>query len=415
MKKILLLLSLALFAVVGGAKADNITFTIVNNNPTEWSQLALYEWHDDGNTFGDWPGKVLYDGTNLTNDTEVTVTKSENTFTVTIAGGVNVTNLILNNNNNGKQMDLTDFANGKSYTIPAPEVAPEAYSTAIYFINSADWSEIHLYEYHDGGGPIYGGWPGVQLVNEAGTLNPSGNVKLKVTKVGKVVGNHDVYKIELGDGTGFVTLIFNNNNDSQSAGVDAVNGAYYNCTNKMANVSITPDKEYITYVTPTPLDFSGVSGLKAYKASSVSASKVTLVEVTQVPAGTPLVLKGTASTEYTVPLSTSASDVTGNLLQTGDGTTQIGGDGKYDYVLKDGQFHKANAGTVAIGKAYLHLTSAPSGARSLDIDTGDGTTGIQNTVNKVVEDNIYYNLNGLRIAQPGKGLYILNGKKYILK
>ena len=61
---------------------------------------------------------MLYDGTTLTDNELVTVTKSENTFTVTIKNYETTMNLILNNNNNGKQMDLTEFTDGKSYTIP---------------------------------------------------------------------------------------------------------------------------------------------------------------------------------------------------------------------------------------------------------------------------------------------------------
>ena len=48
MKKILTLL-MGVFALASSVQAQT-TFTIVNNNPTEWSQLALYEWHDGGAT-----------------------------------------------------------------------------------------------------------------------------------------------------------------------------------------------------------------------------------------------------------------------------------------------------------------------------------------------------------------------------
>ena len=43
-----------------------------------------------------------------------------------------------------------------------------------------------------------------------------------------------------------------------------------------------------------------------------------------------------------------------------------------------------------------------------------GTTGIQ-TVKRVVEDDVIYNLQGVRVKNPGKGIYIINGKKTILK
>ena len=189
---------------------------------------------------------------------------------------------------------------------------------------------------------------------------------------------------------------------------------YITLTKANEAVSITPAKATTTYVTTKALDFSSVAGLKAYAATAASASSVTLTEVGAVPAGTPLVLVGTASTEYTVPVAASASAPAANLLVAGDGTTEIGGDSKYDYVLSSGVFHRANAGTVAVGKAYLHLDSAPA-SRELTISFGDAT-GIS-AIAKSQEPNAngYYNLAGQRVAQPTKGLYIQDGKKVIIK
>lgn len=43
-----------------------------------------------------------------------------------------------------------------------------------------------------------------------------------------------------------------------------------------------------------------------------------------------------------------------------------------------------------------------------------GTTGIQ-TVQRTVGDDVIYNLQGVRVKNPGKGIYIINGKKTILR
>ena len=189
---------------------------------------------------------------------------------------------------------------------------------------------------------------------------------------------------------------------------------YITLTKANEAVTVTPAKATSTYVTTKALDFSAVEGLKAYAATAASASSVTLEEVGAVPAGTPLVLIGTAATEYTVPVAASASAPASNLLVAGDGTTTIGGTGKYDYVLSSGVFHRANEGTVAVGKAYLHLDSAPA-ARELTISFGEAT-GIS-AIAKSQEPNAngYYNLAGQRVAQPTKGLYIVNGKKIVVK
>ena len=180
-------------------------------------------------------------------------------------------------------------------------------------------------------------------------------------------------------------------------------------------IEVTPAKEYTTMVTTNALDFSGL-GVEAYVATGANASAVTMAKVTTVPAGTPLVLKGTAGTTYTIPMIASASAPATNKLLAGDGKTTIGGDGIYDYVLSNGKFYHASAGTVAVGKAYLHLDSAPAAAE-LTLEFGEGgTTGIDDVRSETsAVSGETYNLNGQRVAQPTKGLYIVNGKKYVVK
>ena len=185
-----------------------------------------------------------------------------------------------------------------------------------------------------------------------------------------------------------------------------------------APAAITPANAKSTYVTTKALDFSDVEGLKAYVATAASAGKVTLTEVGAVPAGTPLMLIGTAGTEYTVPVATSASAPATNLFRAGDGTTEFDGS-TYDYILyTDGLFHPIGSGTVATTKAYLHCDSDPTaaGARSLAITFDDDvTTGVTEIVNSKLSNSKYFDLQGRRVVAPQKGLYIVNGKKVVIK
>jgi hypothetical protein len=73
-------------------------------------------------------------------------------------------------------------------------------------------------------------------------------------------------------------------------------------------------------------------------------------------------------------------------------------------------FYQANNNVVATSKAYLQTTVA---AARIAINFDDETTGINN-VNVNHNDNCY-DLQGRRVAQPKKGLYIQNGKKLIIK
>ena len=180
------------------------------------------------------------------------------------------------------------------------------------------------------------------------------------------------------------------------------------------SVPVTPGHAKITYVTPQKMDFSEVSGLKAYVATDAASSGVTMTRVETVPENTPLLLIGTAGTTYNVPVAASATAPATNYLVKGDGTTVFNGK-TYDYILySDGKFYQIGSGTVATNKAYLHLDSEPSGARALDIIIDDDVTAIE-TVKSEKANNEYFNLAGQRVAQPTKGLYIVNGKKVIIK
>lgn len=182
-------------------------------------------------------------------------------------------------------------------------------------------------------------------------------------------------------------------------------------------IDITPAKDMSTYVTSKILDFSDVDGLKAYAVSAITASSATLTEVTTAPAGEGLLLMGTAATKYSVPVAASASTIT-NKLKAAVTATDVAADEVY--VLNGGKFHKVTAAsTVPAGKAYLLASDVPASAASLALDfdgTDEHTTGIENVeAQKSFLDGEFYNLAGQRVAQPAKGLYIVNGKKVVIK
>ncbi|MBO5626865.1 MAG: hypothetical protein J5953_13890 [Prevotella sp.] len=77
-------------------------------------------------------------------------------------------------------------------------------------------------------------------------------------------------------------------------------------------------------------------------------------------------------------------------------------------------------GNANIGKnkAYLQLpTSVFAGTRTVGIsyDDEDGTTGIKEVKSGEVKGEKWFKLQGQRVDNPGKGLYIKNGKKVVIK
>ena len=180
-----------------------------------------------------------------------------------------------------------------------------------------------------------------------------------------------------------------------------------------------------TWCSEYDLDFTNVEGIKAYTATGYNniTKTIWLTRVMEVPAGTGILVKGDAGT-YKIPhaevQSAYANWFVGNL---GDAIKIAETDGdKTNYYLsgKDGTFVSVN-GSANIGKnkAYLQLpTSVFGGTRSIGIsyDDEDGTTSIKNLTPALTEgEGAWYTLQGQRVAKPGKGLYIRNGKKVIVR
>ena len=108
----------------------------------------------------------------------------------------------------------------------------------------------------------------------------------------------------------------------------------------------------------------------------------------------------------------AAADLSGNALKgVFEDTEKPAG----IFVLLNGEkgvgFYKTlNAFTVGANTAYIEV---PSEARFISLD-GE-TTAIEGIAAEKINNGEVYNLNGQRVAQPTKGLYIVNGKKYVVK
>lgn len=173
---------------------------------------------------------------------------------------------------------------------------------------------------------------------------------------------------------------------------------------------ITLANEWNTYCSTNDLDFSSIEGVKAYVVSDVTATSAKLEAVTVVPAGVGFLIKGTAEQKISVPFAESAGSVTSKLVGVTTDTTLDGG----NYVLSGDQFVLCSeGGTLPAHKAYLPGSSVTSGAKAFGFDFGDAT-GI-NEAKAAKADGAIYSISGVRVAQPQKGVYIMNGRKVIVK
>ena len=173
--------------------------------------------------------------------------------------------------------------------------------------------------------------------------------------------------------------------------------------------------------------FEADANTQVFKAA-LSGTALTLTELTTdkiVNKDNAVILKSTASPIVMTLTTDGSNDFTGNSLQgvdNPDGKTAA--DPSTTYVLNNGSngvgFYKLTAGkTLGVGKAYLTYsgTTAP-GFFGLDVDNENTTAINEHELNESHElSGAWYTLSGVRLnAKPTqKGLYIVNGKKIMIK
>lgn len=209
---------------------------------------------------------------------------------------------------------------------------------------------------------------------------------------------------------------------------------YYAPKVTITSVPITADpvqmgeNGYTTYASPRALDLTNAnlpSGLKAYKASIIDGSWVRFTEIDdEVVANTGILLEGTANTTYNIPLADSGNDISSSnlLLVNTSGGTFTGESGYTYYAIKKNSdpliFATFSPSSVAIptNKAYLKVSDVQAHSLSCMFDDENSTTGVETMFNEQSETNSkIYNLQGQRVTAPQKGLYVVNGKKFVNK
>lgn len=222
------------------------------------------------------------------------------------------------------------------------------------------------------------------------------------------------------------------------------------------------DKDYIKYATYSqsyPVDYSlnerlNGTAVTAYSVSADYQSNATSVNFTALPnnqsaSGEGVILKtsgklGESHPIFTTDVNTTPQKLTSNaLVGTGDKATEFATakkEGCQNYILTTKYFHldkdenqsgevidgtqqcfyKWVKGNVNRNFAYLQLKN-PSNANAKTIiylDWFGDTTGIHGMTapSQVTSGKTYYTLDGRKVTSPTqKGIYIINGKKIIIK
>ena len=177
------------------------------------------------------------------------------------------------------------------------------------------------------------------------------------------------------------------------------------------------DAKYATVWLPYAVNLD--EKVEAYTIGSIANGQATLkkIEGNVIPAETAAILYAAAGTyEFTIAADNTQdaikSDLQGTAIRTEVGT------GVNAYILGNVEgkvgFYQMSDGDRAIAgnKAYLVLPESMSQIRSIII--GGPTTGIEDTVAEGAEAEEYYDLQGRRVMNPVKGIYVTkSGKKVV--
>ena len=165
-----------------------------------------------------------------------------------------------------------------------------------------------------------------------------------------------------------------------------------------------------------------ISGANAYTLSvSGNYAIPSAVPSNQVPAGTPVLLKG-ETTSATATINTGAAFNSGSPYTSAlTGTyVDLAVNGDVDYFLGLGEhntigFYNWKGATLRANRAYMTAAQAEAAVKGLFInwDFVDGIKPINNE--QLAKDQFIFNLAGQRMSRVQKGVNIVNGKKVLVK
>ena len=177
---------------------------------------------------------------------------------------------------------------------------------------------------------------------------------------------------------------------------------------------------YLTWVATADIDFDQTADVTAYQITEATPQGITAEEVKKAPKGAALLLKGTGTVK--LERTSGVASLNGNKMLactdasvtgiTGSATSTViyvlgnGGNGLGFYMLKN---------TLQAGKGYLKISGGAAAKPTYIGFEETEATNISNAAVSSEEDGVYYNLQGVRIMNPQKGIYIKNGKKIVIK
>lgn len=177
-----------------------------------------------------------------------------------------------------------------------------------------------------------------------------------------------------------------------------------------------------TYSSPFPVNLP--DGVDAYIAKQEGENNVVLQKITgALPANTGVILSSETAKEYIPTARTiealATVNAADNMLKPTTGSAVAADVNAYILSQNNGTavFKKLSSSdrTIKQYKAYLELDGAQSAQLMNFAFAGSDLTGIQNVTETSAKSKTAYDLAGRKVGKLQKGIYIVNGKKVIVK
>ena len=435
MKKLVTLI-LVLAGIVGTASADTVKKRIFIQNSGSWATPTLYMWKSTDETsqpLGEWPG------TGMSNYNSA----YENWYFIDVTLEKDTDyKMILNNNGGGTQSAEISFnsADNKFFAVWGEGNSDYNVNDLTYYLYDTSNGSTTEMELND------------DLELSITIDNNAGLAKYYVIAPSFVTswyGDDDKrWNLMIRPYSDYQTLSFQNiTSDQEYAKVYGGGGtnawytnhvtAFFDLTVDLSNwtYSISP---YFTRTINASAGYATFSsaynvaipdGVDAYWGKEVTDGKIVMKKYTKgIPAEVGALLSGSGVVTFTPTTETDEVTAGSNLLKASVTDTELtgGSTSPYYYILGGtsaenvGFYYVNTTRNSGAGKAYLATTTAlaseNANARAAWIFDEEGeTTGIAAVKASQKMNGEFFNLAGQRVAQPTKGLYIVNGKKVIMK
>lgn len=398
-----------------GEVQNSVTFV----NSRDWATVYAYTYNGDGEVLGAWPGTEM-------TKTDATV-DGHDVYTIDITGAPE---MIIFHNNAGVQTPNYEFVNGKQYDYP--EAGPTQ-SYTVKFVDVAGWGDVNMHAWNSSVGTS---WPGV-AGEKTGTVSVFGV-------------DADVYTCTVDLESAPTSVIFNYNGTQSQDGLafvegatysyDSDNGAYFLFTDDanqfkpaqnfdVAGAKASYARQFTpgnvcTVVLPFAIGYDAAQAAgKFYRINSIADGYIRGTEETPAPYVPYIFIPATEYPFTNIGIGQLPA-VQNNSITTGEGytlqfvteTTELASDASYDYYgFQGGNFVKAAYATVNPFRSYIKVAKSANAPATL-IWTDDEATGISSLKADIQNGKAdVYDLQGRRVLNPVRGLYIVNGKKVIVK